>query len=192
MRAAFGLRAHSGWAVLVAAAGSVDDPHVLERRRIVIADPEMSGSRQPYHTAAELPLAEAGELVRRAVESSRALALEAISAQLRELRSRGHPVEAYAVLCRSGKPLPELGKVLESHALIHTAEGQMFREALLWAGRECGLNVTAVPEKELGTEALRRIGSLGKAIGPPWTQDQKFATLAALVSLQAGVRSKPA
>lgn len=168
----------------------MDAPHVLERRRIVIADADMPGSRQPYHAAAELPLEKAGELVRRAMESSRGLALEAIAARVRELRSRGHEVSGCAVLLGSGKPLPELPKVLASHALIHTAEGEMFRQALLWAAAECGLAVTGVPEKSLDAESLRRIGSLGRAIGPPWTQDQKYATVAALLSLDAGVRPK--
>ena len=48
MRTALGFRAHSGWAALVAVAGTIDALRVLERRRIVIADPEMPGSKQPY------------------------------------------------------------------------------------------------------------------------------------------------
>jgi len=184
MRTALGFRAHSGWAAVVAAGGTVDAPHVLERRRIVIADPDMPGSRQPYHAATELPLTLATDLVRKAIESSRALALEAIDATWRTLRSRGHEVAGCAVLTGSGKPLPELEKILASHALIHTAEGALFREALLWAARECGLRAACVSEKGLDSEALRRLGTLGKAIGPPWTQDQKYAALAALVTLR--------
>src|SRR5262245_31200754 len=55
MRTALGFRSHSGWAVLIAVSGTLDSPRILERRRIVIADVELSGSRQPYHAAAELP-----------------------------------------------------------------------------------------------------------------------------------------
>ncbi len=183
MRTALGIRAHSGWAALVAAAGTVDTPHVLERRRIVIADPEMAGSRQPYHAAADLPLSLAAELVRRAVESSHALAREAISATVRTLRARGHQVAGCAVLVGSAKALPELEKILASHTLLHAAEGRMFREVLMWAAAECHLPVTGVGEKSLDPVSLERIGSLRKAIGPPWTQDQKYATLAALMAL---------
>jgi len=184
MRIALGFRAHSGWAALVAVSGTIAAPRVLERRRIVIADPEIPGSKQPYHAAAGLPFDQAGTLVGDAIESSRALALEAISATVKSFRSQGHEVAGCGVLLGSGKALPELQKVLASHALIHTAEGEMFREVLVWAARECRLPVTGVPEKSLDTASLHSIGSLGRLIGPPWTQDQKHATLAALMALE--------
>ena len=47
-----GFRAHSGWAAMVAVAGTILAPLVIERRRVVIADPSMAGSKQPYHAAA--------------------------------------------------------------------------------------------------------------------------------------------
>jgi hypothetical protein len=62
----------------------------------------------------------------------------------------------------------------------------MFRDVLAWAAQECGLPVTTVREKGIEAASLKRIGSLGKLIGPPWTQDQKCATLAALAALAAG------
>jgi hypothetical protein len=183
MHAALGFRAHSGWAALVAVAGAIDAPHVLERRRIIIADPELPGSKQPYHAAAELSFPQGEALVRGAIESSRALAVEAISAAVKALRSRGHDVAGCGVVLGSGNALPALEKVLASHALIHTAEGEMFRDALVWAAKECGLPVRGVREKSLDAQSLHAIGSLGKLIGPPWTQDQKYATVAALMSL---------
>jgi len=183
MRAAIGLRAHSGWAALVAVAGTIDAPRVLERRKIVIADPEMRGSKQPYHAAAELPFAQGEALVTGAIESSRALAREALSSRMKALRSQGHEVAGCGVVLGSGKALPVLEKILASHALIHTAEGELFREVLVWAAKECRLPVTGVREKDLDPVSLQRIGSLGKLLGPPWTQDQKYATVAALMSL---------
>jgi len=161
MRTALGLRAHSGWAALVAVGGTIEAPHVLERRRLTIANAEMAGSKQPYHAAAGLPAARAGEL------------LEAILAVIGGLRGRGNEVVGCGVVLGSGKALPELPRVLASHALIHTAEGEMFREVLVWAAKECGLPVTGGREKDLDDGALRRVDSLGKLIGPPWTQDQK-------------------
>jgi len=184
MRTALGLRAHSGWAALVAITGTLKAPRVLERRKIVIADPELPGSKQPYHAAAELPFPQAEALVRSAVESSRALALEVLSATVKELRSRGHEVAGCGVLLGSGNALPELEKVLAAHPLIHTAEGEMFRDVLVWAAQECGLPVTTVREKSIGAASLQAIDSLGKLIGPPWTQDQKYATVAALMALR--------
>ncbi len=183
MRAALGFRAHSGWAALVAVGGTIDAPRVLERHRIIIADPEIPGSKQPYHAAAELPFPKAEALVQSAIDSSRALAIEAVSVAIQALRSRGHEVAACGVILGSPKPLPPLEKILAAHPLLHTAEGVLFREVLLWAAEECSLPVTAVPEKSLNAAHLKRIDSLGKLIGPPWTQDQKYATLAAFIAL---------
>ena len=188
MRIALGVRAHSGWAALVAVGGTIDTPHVLERRRIVIADPEVSGSKQPYHAAAELPFPLAEALVRKAVESSRGLAAEAISATVGELRRRGHEVAGCGVVLGSGKAMPALERILAAHPLIHTAEGEMFREALLWAAKECELPVSGLREKDLDKSSVERLNSLGKRIGPPWTQDQKFAAVAEFQIL-SGVRS---
>jgi hypothetical protein len=185
MRTALGFRAHSGWAALVAIAGTIETPCVIERRRIEIADPRVSNSKQPYHAAADLSFARAEVFVRQAIESARARALDAITAAIKELRSRGHEVAGCGVLLGSGKALPGLEKILASHALIHTAEGEMFRLVLLWAAKECMLPVTGVPEKEFPASSLLRIGSLSKLIGPPWRQDQKYAALAALMALRS-------
>ncbi len=180
---ALGFRAHSGWAAMVAVAGTMDAPRVLERRRIAIADAEGPGSKQPYHAAAELPFPQAEALVRKAIESSRGLAVEAMEAAVKALRAQGHEVARCGIVLGAGKALPGLEGILASHALIHTAEGEMFREVLVWAAREHGLVVTGIREKELDAAALKRIDSLGKLIGPPWTQDQKYATVVGLMAL---------
>jgi hypothetical protein len=183
MRTALGFRVHSGWAAMVAVAGTIDAPRVLERRRIAIADGELPGSKQPYHAAAELPFPKAEALVRTAIESSRGLAAEAMEAAVKALRAQGHEVAGCGIVLGSGKALPGLEGILASHALIHTAEGEMFREVLVWAARTHGLAVTGVREKELDEAALKRISSFGKLIGPPWTQDQKYATVVGLMAL---------
>jgi hypothetical protein len=182
MRTVLGFRAHSGWAAMVAVAGTLNAPVVIDRRRIVIADPLTAGSKQPYHAAAGLPFAQAEDLVRQSIESSQALAREAISAEVSTLQSRGHEVAGCAVLLGSGKALPGLAAILAAHPLIHTAEGELFRDVLAWAARECRLPVTGVREKSLDAASLKRVDGLGKSLGPPWTQDQKYATVAALMA----------
>jgi hypothetical protein len=65
---ALGFRVHSGWAALVAlAAGSREDPspRVAARFRIEIADPSIDGSKQPYHAAEPMPLAQAARYLAR-------------------------------------------------------------------------------------------------------------------------------
>jgi hypothetical protein len=188
MRAALGFRAHSGWAAVVAVAGTIDAPVVIERRRIVIADPQMPGSKQPYHAAAEMPFARAEAFVGKAIASSRALALEAISATVKTLRLQGHEVAGCSVVLGSGKALPGLQAILASHALIHTAEGEMFRQVLVWAAEQYPLPVVGVREKGIEAASLERLAGLGRLIGPPWTQDQKYAAAAALMtSADAGL-----
>ncbi len=182
MRTVLGFRAHSGWAAMVAVAGAVHKPVVIERRRIIIADPQLPGSRQPYHAAAAMPFAAGEALVRGAIQSSRELARQAIVTAASDLRAQGHEVAGCAVLLGSGKVLPELAAILAAHPLIHTAEGEMFREVLLWAAREVALPAAGVREKELDAALLARLDGLGKSLGPPWTRDQKYAAAAALTA----------
>jgi len=90
--------------------------------------------------------------------------------------------------------LPGLEKILAAHPLIHTAEGEFFREVLLHASKKFGLTQFQVKEKDLlphASVALRRkkeklqtqLTALGKPLGPPWSQDEKFATLVAWLAL---------
>jgi hypothetical protein len=169
----------------VAVGGTLDSPTVLERRRIVLVNPEMPMAKQPYHAAAEMPLAQAEALVNAAIETSRALAHEAISAIVKTLRSQAHDVIGCGILRGSGKELPELTKILAAHPLIHSAEGEMFRDVLVWAAQAHGLRVSEVREKGIDAASLNCISGLGKVLGPPWTQDQKFATVAALLALSS-------
>jgi hypothetical protein len=101
-----------------------------------------------------------------------------------------------ALLLASGRPLPELSKILVSHSIIHSADGEFFREALLHASARADLAITTIKERELldmASATLRRkpailarfIADLGKPLGSPWTQDEKFATLAAWLALAA-------
>jgi hypothetical protein len=107
-----------------------------------------------------------------------------------DLRQLGHAVVGCGLLLASGRPLPPLEKILASHPLLHTAEGELFRDALRAACRECGLPLTVVKERELFTRASERIerhvAAMGKGIGPPWRQDQKFAAAAAWLALASG------
>jgi len=72
--------------------------------------------------------------------------------------------------------------------MIHSAEGDLFRNALIAAGEQCELPVTRVRERDvfayasnrLGTpiEKLRvRLADLGRPLGPPWREDEKISAL---------------
>ena len=191
-RAALGFRMHSGWGVLVAVAGDSDSVEVLERRRIVTADSIIPGANQPYHHAAALEPPASEKYLAQCAAVSERLACEAIAASIRGLE--GYRVIGSAVLLASGRPLPSLEKVLASHPLIHSAEGEFFRNSVRTACEHLKIPVTAIAERELDERAKsvfgsaasrvqRRISSLGSAIGPPWTKDYKAAALAAAMVL---------
>ena len=196
VRIALGLRAHSGWAALVALAGPAANPVVVERRRLALCDD--SFPRQPYHAAAELPPARAEALVTRSLETAARLAREALGVALRGRRGDGQEVVGAGLLLGSARPLPkELAAVLAAHPLIHTAEGEMYRDALRAACERAGIAVLGLRERELEENAARRLElspsalrarltELGRPLGPPWTQDQKLASLAAWLALRGG------
>ena len=186
--AALGFRAHSGWAVAVAVTGSPGKPVVLERRRIEIADAAIRGSKQPYHAAEGLGVQDAEALVGRCRESSAALARDAVSSLAAQVAAQ-HRVAGCGILFGSGRALPGLEAILRSHALIHAAEGEFFREVLSGACENCGLRVERIKEREVWERSAKgqqqRINELGRALGPPWTQDEKLAAMAAWIVLGA-------
>jgi len=176
--AALGLRAHSGWAVVVAVVGDVP----VLRRRIEMAPGTGERARQPYHAAAEMTLEAAQQFLTRAEAKS----VEMAAAAIREIVRDYHVVRA-GVLVRSMKPLPELAKILAAHPLIHTAEGVFFRNVLRTACGQCKLVTQSIPEREVAPELLAKAAAMGKVLGPPWTMDEKLSAAAALYLLSNSV-----
>jgi hypothetical protein len=193
-RATIGLRAHSGWAALVALSGPLSSPEVVARRRIEIADPGIRGSKQPFHAAELLEFPDAEKYLERCSASTQRLAREALLAATDALRDKRCDVAGCGIILGSGRTLPALQAILASHALIHTAEGEFYRNALVEASEHCGIPVLGVKEKELYqrgaaqlripvSELERRVAELGQPVGAPWTQDQKYAALVAWMAL---------
>jgi hypothetical protein len=80
--------------------------------------------------------------------------------------------------------------------MIHTAEGEFFRAAIRRANETYGLPVSGVKEREILNRGVSKFGlpleeiqgrmlELGRPIGPPWRQDEKFAALAGWLILAA-------
>src|SRR6266550_5930347 len=192
-RAALGVRMHSGWGVLVAVAGDPDSLEVIDRRRIVVTDPGTPGAKQPYHRAVTLGLPKAETYLAKCTADSERLAVAAIGEVVRELEGR-YRIAGAALLLASGRPLPSLEKILASHPLLHTAEGEFFRNAIRSACERLKIPVTGTRERDLDESAKtafgktasrvqRAIAGMGKSIGPPWTKDHKSAALAAAMIL---------
>lgn len=177
---------------MVAVAGSFDTPTVLDRRRIEIADRAIRGSVQPYHEARELGIDKAEKYLKRCVDASRVLAQAALEKAIGDLR--GYRVTCCGMLLGSGRLSPTLEATLASHPSLHTAEGEFFRDVLRKASEQFQLPCHGVKEKELlavaaarfgvsAEEIQRRLNGLGKTLGAPWRQDQKFAALAGWLAL---------
>lgn len=179
---------------MVAVAGTARSLEVIARRRIELVEP--GTPKQPYHAAEKLNLNDAEKLIQRCTQEASILAYRAMGAALEALCEKGYEVSGCGVLLGSHRRLPPLGGILASHALIHTAEGVFFRDALVRASEDCHLPVTGVREKELlaraandfrmaAEEFQRRVAEAGRDLGPPWRQDEKYATGVALLALAA-------
>jgi hypothetical protein len=192
--AAIGIRAHSGWGALVVVAGSPGAIEIIHRRKIVITAPDIKGASQPYHFAKDQSLPAAERYLAECAAASERLAWEALRDTLLEAKRRDKVVGCCAILLAAGRCQPELPKILASHPLIHTAEGEFFRQSFRRAGERLNMQVTGIRERELdecsrkvfgaaGDSLQREIAGLGNSLGPPWTADQKNACLAALLVL---------
>jgi hypothetical protein len=196
-KCAIGIRVHSGWGAVVAMCGDANTLEVIDRRRVEIIDPKAAGAFQPYHFARDLELPAAQKHIAKAAATSSRLATGALRGLTDELRGRAYGVTAAVILLSSARPLPELRMILASHPMIHTAEGEFFRQAFREACGGLKIPVTGIRERELNEKAKdvlgrhaalvkKKIANAGKSIGAPWTTDQKAAALAAALVLVDG------
>ena len=185
MSVAVGFRAHTGWAAVVVLSGPVDLPVVRSRPRVELAE----GIDPPavYHHAREVGIERGAPFVEAA---ERAAARQA--GQF--LDGLGEVMAVGMVLGGSGRPLPALEAILPVHALLHAAEGALYRDAVVAAANERSIPVIGVPEKDVWAQAAADLGmteaaltervvDMGRTVGRPWAADQKLATLVAWMAL---------
>jgi hypothetical protein len=193
--ATLGFRVHSGWAAAVVLCGPTHAPVVVERRKIQLVKIFTYAYRQPYHAAEKMPRHDAIKFIRTAQADAKRLALSSLRSLQADLAEGDLKIVRSALLLASGRALPGLDQILASHALIHTADGELFRDSLRAACAACHLPLEGIREKELFTAASsnnlcvqpaalkRRIAALGKVMGPPWGEDEKLAALSAWITL---------
>jgi hypothetical protein len=189
---ALGIKCHTGWAAIVALAGPVDAAEVVAKRRIDMATTFDEGA--VYHKGQELPFERAESLIRSSEEKFERTARRALADLAAELRAAGCEPLRTGLVAGDGKALPPLSSILKSHALVHAAEGDLYRRVLLRASEGCRIPVVAIPGKEIESRAAAalgiaparlgiRVAALGKAAGRPWARDQKESALAAWIAL---------
>jgi hypothetical protein len=192
--AAVGFRVHSGWAAAVAVCGPLDELFVADRRKILLVQEFSYAYRQPYHTAENMPRKDGTRFIDHVQSDAKRLARSSLRTLKKELAARNCKIVCSALLLASSCTLPELDRILASHALIHAADGELFRDSLQAACTLCSLPMEGIREKELLATASKELGvevdalqrrliALGKGLGPPWSHDEKFAALGAWLTL---------
>jgi hypothetical protein len=173
-----GVVAKTGSALAIALGGTAAAPQFAGRREIELVPPGLEA--QPYHVAAGLSLAAAGQLIAQ-VESA---AEKAAAAGLRALAATGSPgsVRAVAVVVKAVSVPGDLAGILRSHAWMHAAEGVLYRQAVLAGAAGCGWTAHAVEQSALPA-AEQAVSALGLAAGRPWRRYEKDAARAALALL---------
>ena len=186
----FGFRVKSGFAVMVALAGPAASPAAIARRIVLLSDPTVEETRQPYHDGfgtAQENLKEIARLTR-IVERCASRSIDELLADsvfaARRWRGAGLVVGSVIDPASVGNP----------HIRAHANEGRLFRVVLEASLARRGVSSSVIVEKELGARAvatLKRpaaeikkvVAALGARLGGPWRAEEKAAATAAWMEL---------
>ena len=180
MRSALGLSVHTGWAAGVLLG---EHDHVLARFHVDMGKAEHGGNVHAYHAAVDAkdPVA--------TIERVRTWALAGARTAFDAMTSE-HAIAMCAIIVGNVPPPPSLEKILASHAALHTAEGELFRDVLATVAAERRMAVQRIAAKKLKPEAQRILDdpdawakALGKGLGPPWSKDHRDAAVAAKLAM---------
>ncbi|HEY6419734.1 MAG TPA: hypothetical protein VIX59_12085 [Candidatus Binataceae bacterium] len=189
--AAIGFRVKTGRATAIVVAGTVAAPQILRRVAVQLCDPAFPESFQPYHAALELPEPEGAAVLKRATAAVQALATRAIADLAEPLRDSGLRLRGIGLVVASDHDPGPLG---HSHVRAHALEGRLFWKVMEHGSDSLGLPHLYILERdafEAATVALGRkpddlkriVMEMGRAVGRPWSAEEKTATLAAWMAL---------
>jgi post-segregation antitoxin (ccd killing protein) len=192
MPAALGFRVKSGWAMAVMLAGPSNAPKLAACQTVLLSDPKIPQSKQPYHAGLDLPGEEgkaiAKELGRVVVGATKKSVMEL----LKQANANGYRVAGAGLVVGS---LVDPATLHNEHIRAHGLEGQLFRTALEDALREQNLPYKVFVEKDAlsaasallevsAAKAKSVIASLGDSQEGAWRAEEKLAALAAWVALR--------
>jgi hypothetical protein len=186
-KAAVGIRVKSGWASAVVVSAGGDGLRFLSRARLLLSDPHIPKSAQPYHRGFGT-LQKDRAVLRRLTRVVHAAAARSLRAPLKQVTAAGHRPAVVALVVGS---TIDPQRITNEHIRAHACEAQLFRTALARAAQRLALRCTVTRERDLGgiaTAALgagaaTRLAGLRREAGRPWRADEKLATLAAWVAL---------
>lgn len=192
MLAAIGLKAKTGRAIAVVLSGPTDAPQLIKRTELILTDPRVPATFQPYHEVMELPWSESEKRVVPFIRAIEKIAAKALAELVHELRSQGVRVVGLGIAGAADRDLSKIGNY---HIRAHAAEGLLFRQVLEFAAKANKLPHCAFIEKTLQTEVASELGctiaklnnslnTLGRSAGPPWRTDQRVAATAAWLALK--------
>src|SRR5207302_7247441 len=130
---------------------------VVDRRRIELCDDSLS--RFAYHAVQDTPVGPAAKSIAKVERLALKWASREIKALVASLEASGHTVAGVGIAAKTAKLPDSLEKILSSHALLHAAEGDLYREALAEAAASNGLPVAGFPPKELYADAAAQLGT---------------------------------
>jgi hypothetical protein len=189
--AALGFRVKSGWAMAVLLCGTCKEPKLIACREILLSDPQIPASKQPYHAALNLPAEQGRVVTERLCMAVRTAADESVAELLKQASADGYKVRRAGCVVGS---LADPATLHNEHIRAHGLEGQLFRAALQEALRKRNIACAAMVEKGAydsvaqpsGVSAgklKRMIAVLGESRDGAWRAEEKLAALAAWAAL---------
>jgi hypothetical protein len=185
--AVLGFRPHTYWTAAVALSGEARSPEVLQRRRIDFA---AGDERSVYHRVETMAADEAEAWIARVWAKCEADTRLGVGQLVEDIAGAGVFLGVAVVPIGRAKHPHKFEDIIKSHSYMHAAEGDFYRGVVATACANLGLDVRRVVERDLPgavgellsadeADVRLRLKAIGAAIGPPWTEDQKLATLAA-------------
>ena len=153
--AAIGLKPKTGRAIAVILSGSAGAPRIIKRTELILTDPRVPATYQPYHEVMELPWSESQVKVKPFVRAIEAVAVKVLAQLIRELKSEGIKVTGVGI---AGSRNRDLAKIGNYHIRAHAAEGLLFRQVLESGARANKLDCRTFVERDLPVQAASELG----------------------------------
>ena len=191
--AALGFRVKSGWAMVVLLAEPSNAMRLVWCQSVLLSDPEIPQSKQPFHAALEPFEKEKKALTAKLGRVVAGATKKSVKELLKRASAEGYEVLGAGLVVGS---LVDPATLHNEHIRAHGLEGQLFRTALEDALREHNLTFKVFVEKDaLATasallqlsagQVKKKIARLGESHDGTWRAEEKLAALAAWVALEA-------
>jgi hypothetical protein len=178
-------------------AGPSDAPRLISCQTVLLSDPKILQSKQPYHAALELPEKEGKLATRKLRDVVRGAAKKSIDTLLKEAAALQYGVRGAALVVGS---LVDPATLHNEHIRAHGLEGQLFRTVVKDAFRARKIPCEAFLEKgayETAAGKLRRapaqikraVAGFGESHEGSWRAEEKLAALAAWLALATSTKS---